>query len=43
MRALEDFLPAEGDALDDLQSTRRAVHDGLTAVEKAVKRVKAGN
>jgi hypothetical protein len=43
MRALEDFFPAHGDALDDLQLARRAVRDGLTEVEKAVKRVKTGN
>jgi hypothetical protein len=43
MRALEDSLPTGGDALDDLQLTRRAIHDGLAAVEKAVKRVKAAN
>jgi hypothetical protein len=43
MRALEAFLPADGAALDDSQRTRRAVHEGLAEVEKAVKRAKAAN
>jgi hypothetical protein len=43
MRALEELLPSHGDAFDDLQMTRRAVHDGLAAVEKAVKRIKGQN
>ena len=43
MHALEELLPSHGDTFDDLQMARRAVHDGLAAVEKAVKRIKGQN
>jgi hypothetical protein len=40
MRNLEKILPADGEVLDDLKWTLRAVQDGRAEVEKAVKRLK---